>query len=172
MKIYASRIPAIAGAIAKNLIDSNAVEVEDGNREEFCLDIESVLRSYVDTERRIHEEAQAIMTKRGADFSSVYRIKSELAKKYNFGLAEDAVDWITDQIIEILYHTDHVEEIWVENNVIRRVSRDILLSMTNEDDALDVEVRKKIKNLSEGSVAWDVRYQQIMAELKRKKGLN
>ena len=171
MKIYRGRIPVIADEIARKLVEENGVEVLTEEREEFRLDIESVLKSYIDTERRVHEEAQDVIGKRGLDFSSLNRIKRDIAKKYNFAIGDDAIDWITDQLIEMLYHTTHVEEVWADNNDIRRISRPILVKHTSVDDELDVEVRKRIKNLSEGSVAWDIKYQQVLNDVKRKKGL-
>ena len=116
MKIYTSRISMMADEIAKHLIDEKAVEVTSEEMYEFRLDLESVLRSYVDTDRRIHEEAQELISRRGLDFTQLGRIKREVAKKYNFALGDDAIDWITDQMIEMLYHTTHVEEVWADNN--------------------------------------------------------
>ena len=171
MKIYTNRIGIMAMEIARHLMDEKAVEVTNEELSEFHADLESVLRNYVDTDRRIHEEAQEIISRRGLDFTQLGRIKREVAKKYNFALGDDAIDWITDQMIEMLYHTTHVEEVWADNNEIRRIARPILLKHTSLDEELDAEVRKKIKNLSEGSVAWDVKYQQVLEDVKRRKGL-
>ena len=161
----------MAGELAQKLIEANAVEVLDAEKDEFRLDLESVLKSYIETERRIHEEAQDVIRKRSMDFSALGRVRREIAKKYNFGLDDEAIDWITDQLIEMLYHTTHVEEVWADNNEIRRISRPVIEKHTAVDDELDAEVRKRIKNLAEGSVAWDIKYQQVLNELKKKKGL-
>ena len=171
MKIYKSRIPIIAADVARALIDAEAVEVAAEQTSLFIQDIADVLTSYIETERKIHEEAQDLIANRNVDFSSLGRFKRELAKKCNFGLGDDAIDWLTDHIIDMLYHTENVEEIWADNPQIRKISREVLYRHTQIDDDLDAEVRAKIKNLSEGSVAWDVRYQQVLAELRRRKGL-
>lgn len=157
--------------LASTLIAEKAIEVEASELREFHLDLEAVLKSYLETERRIHEEAQELIASRGLEFTSYGRLKHELAKKYNFSLGDDAVDWLTDQFIAILYHTSHVEEIWSDNNEIRRIIRPILIKHTSLDDELDAEVRKKIKNLNEGTVAWDIKYHQILEDVKRRKGL-
>lgn len=171
MKIYKSRISAIAADVAKALIEAEAVEVDEEQESHFVQDIADVLTLYVETERKIHEEAQELMVNRNVDFSSLGRFKRELAKKCNFGLGDDAIDWLTDHIIDKLYRTANVEEVWADDPQIRKISREVLYRHTQEDDALDAEVRAKIKNLSEGSVAWDVRYQQVLSELRRRRGL-
>ncbi len=171
MKIYKGRISLMAAEIAKKLIAEEAIEVTAEEMSEFHLDLEAVFKSYVDTERRIHEEAQELIAKRSLDYGSLNRLKRDIAKKYNFAIGEDAIDWLTDQLIEMLFHTTHVEEVWADNNDIRRIARPLIHKHTSIDDELDVEVRKRIKNLSEGSVAWDVKYQQVLEEVKRRKGL-
>lgn len=171
MKIYKGRIPLMANDIAKALIAAKAVEVLPEEMDEFHLDIVSVLEAYVDTDRRIHEEAQDMIARRNLDFSSLNRIKREVAKKYNFAVGDEGLDWIQDQIIEMLFHTTHVEEIWAENCEIRRIVREVLVLHTSLDDEIDAEVRKRIKNLNEGSVAWDVKYRQVLEDVKRRKGL-
>ena len=55
----------------------------------FIQDIADVLTSYIETERKIHEEAQDLIANRNVDFSSLGRFKRELAKKCNFGLGDD-----------------------------------------------------------------------------------
>lgn len=171
MKIYKGQAHQIAVEIANTLIKEEAVDVEQSEIDEFYLDIESVFRAYIDTDKQIYEEAQEMVQKRRLDFSSFHKIQREIAKKYNFALGEDAIDWITDQLIEMLFHTSHVEEIWADNNDIRRITRPIILKHTNIDSEVDAEVRKKIKNLSEGSMAWDVKYQQVLEDIRRKRGL-
>ena len=161
----------MAEDIANKLIAANAVEVSAEEKNEFLLDIQAVINSYVDTDRRIHEEAQQILSARGLDFSSFGRVKREVAKKYNFALGDEAMEWIIDQLIEMLFHTSHVEEVWAENCEIRVLTRDALHKYTLIDQELDVEVRKRIKNLNEGSLAWDVKYKQVLEEIRRTKGL-
>lgn len=171
MKIYKGRIPFIAAEIANALINAKAIEVEDDDNAAFLKDLEQVLYTYLETDRRIHEEAQDLIASKNGEFTAHARVKRELAKKYNFGLGDDAIDWLTDQIIDTLYNTEHVAEIWEDNPTIRKLSRDALYKHTQIDDELDAEVRAKIKNLAEGSVAWDVKYNQVLNDLRRQKGL-
>lgn len=170
MKIYKTQIPQIATELVKALIDNKAIEVVAAEMDEIQLDVESVLRSYVEMERQIHEEAQDIANKRSAEVNFP-KIKRDVARKYNFGIGEDAMDWITDQLIEMLLHTSHVDEVWADDCDIRRIARPVIQKNTEMDDKIDLEVRKKIKNLTEGSVAWDIKYQQVLDEVKRNKGI-
>jgi hypothetical protein len=39
------------------------------------------------------------------------------------------------------------------------------------DEALDQEVRGKMKHMAEGTSTWEVEYQRVMADIKARKGL-
>jgi hypothetical protein len=39
------------------------------------------------------------------------------------------------------------------------------------DEAIDQEVRDRIKNLEEGTQAWDVEYQKVLEQIKTKHGI-
>jgi len=39
------------------------------------------------------------------------------------------------------------------------------------DEAIDQEVRDRIKNLEEGTQAWELEYKRAMDQIKRKHGL-
>ena len=80
MKIYKSRIPIIAADVARALIDAEAVEVAEEQKSLFIQDIADVLTSYIETERKIHEEAQDLIANRNVDFSSLGRFKRELVQ--------------------------------------------------------------------------------------------
>lgn len=172
MKLYASKVKPIADSIARSLISEEAIEVEEDRVGEVVLDIESVLREYLRTQRQINDEARDLMDKRGHDFSMFGKTKREVARRHNFKFGEEAIGWICDQMIEMLLHTVHIEEVWAEDNVLRRVMRDILRKHMDVDSDLDEEVRKRIKNLNEGSDAWDIKYQQVMTQLKDSRGIS
>ena len=76
------------------------------------------------------------------------------------------------QIIEALFHSRHVDEVYAEDHALRKTLREILNRHTHVDDDLDKEVRKRIQNLQEGTGTWEIEYQKVMGDLKRLKGLD
>ncbi len=171
MKIYRGKIKQIAEEITRDLIKQEAIEVDESAIPEVRLDIESVLRAYVDTDQRLTNEARALLEERHLDASNFSRLKRELAKREGFGLGEEAMDWITDQLIEVIFHTAHVDEVWVEDHDLRRFMRPVLTRYSALESEVDEEVRRRIKNLNEGSTAWDIKYQQVLEDVKRRQGL-
>ena len=81
------------------------------------------------------------------------------------------MDYLLDQLIEMLMHSNNVAEIFVEDYELRRRMRDPLRKQVAEEEELQKEVRSRLKHVEEGSALWEVEYRRMMEEIKRRKGL-
>ena len=172
MRLYPGKVSAIAQEMVQQLAANNDIEVEAELAGEVVLDIESVLREYIRADRDITDKARERISREGIEFTQLNKIKQRIADERNFGVGDKAVDYLTKQIIEALFHSRNVGEVYAEDHTLRKTLRDVLNRHTHVDDDLDQEVRKKIKNLQEGTSAYEVEYQKVMGDLKRLKGLD
>ncbi len=170
MRLYASRIPALITEIVEALVQKELVEIAAPMVKEVELDVESVLKEYLRAERQLTDEAKDLAHQRGLDYSAHQKIKRQLAEQRKFGLYEDSVAYIANQLIETLLHSQHVEEIFGEDSDLRAAVAPVLKRHMAQADALDLEVRKRIKNLQEGTQDWEIRYQQTLERLKTARG--
>jgi hypothetical protein len=171
MRIYRERIGPIANSIVSGLIDEELIEVDAEQREEVELDVASVLTEYRRTDWQLSETARDQVSARGLDYSHTHKIKSQLAAKARFGLGDEAVEWLVGQILEILLQSRTVEEVYGEDHDIRRIVAPILKRELGVDTSLDLEVRKRIKNLEEGTEDFEIEYQKTMEKVRQAKGL-
>lgn len=171
MRLYSSRVPAISQEVVQTLIDRELIEVSRDNQPEVVLDAEAVLKEYLRTDRELTEEAKDVAQQRGLDYGAHQKIKRKLAERKRFGLYEDAVGYISNQLIEIFLQTRHVDEIYGEDHQLRAAIAPVVRKHMSAGDELDVEVRKRIKNLAEGTADWEIRYQQTLERLSRAKNL-
>ncbi len=172
MRLYPGKVSNIAQDMVALLVSNQDIEVDTELVGEVILDIESVLREYIRADREITDKARERISKDGIEFIQLNKIKQKLAEERNFGVGDRAVEYLTKQIIEALFHSRHVEEVFAEDHTLRKTLRDVLNRHTHVDDDLDQEVRKRIKNLQEGTQGYDIEYQKVMADLKRLKGLD
>lgn len=169
MKLYPGKIPTISQEIAAALTVDSDVEIREEEMSEVELDFSSVLKEYVRVEREITDQARELITKRDLDFTSLNKLKRRIADERGFGLNEDAVEYLVRQMIEMLMHSVHVEEVYAEDNVLRRKMAEVLRRYMNTDNELDREVRRRIKNLQEGTTGWEIEYRRLMEDLRRTK---
>jgi hypothetical protein len=140
-------------------------------REEVELDVGSVLKEYRRQDRELSEKARDIIAIQNLDFSHVHKVKARLARERGFGLGEDAIEWITSQILEILLQSTNVEEVYGEDNDLRRIIAPLLKRELGVADQMEEEVRKRIKNLTEGTLEYDNEYQRALQKVRDAKKL-
>ncbi len=169
MKLYAAKIEPIATEIINRLVEDGDIEVAE--RKEAELDVASVLKEYLRVDRELTERAKDILEIRGLSNSAFGRTKRHLAEQKDFGLGEDGVTWMMNQLLELFMQSQHVEEIYAEDAVLRRKMKDILQKHMAVDEELDREVRQKIRNLEEGTQTWEVEYNRVLEQIKQKHGL-
>jgi hypothetical protein len=169
MKLYPGKVETIAAEIIHRLVDDG--DIETGNRQEAQLDVASVLNEYLRVDKELTDRAKDILEIRGLGYSAFGRTKRQLAEQREFGLGEEGITWICNQLIEIFMSSAHIDEIFSDDVTLRRKLKDILRKHMAVDEELDQEVRQKIKNLQEGTSAWEVEYNRVMEQMKKKHGL-
>ena len=169
MRLFSGKIPTISEEIVRTLSAEGDIECEQPN--EVMLDIESVLKEYLRYERSVSDEAKNRLESRGLPYAQLGKLKSQVAKEKGAPQADDVLPYLLDQILNILFHSNNVDEIFAEDSQLRIKITPILRKHMDVGGELDEEVRSKIKNLQEGTASFEIEYQRIMGEMKRKKGL-
>lgn len=170
MRLYRGKIEAIADDVIRTLTSQELIEVE--NHAEAKLDIESVLKEHLRLDREIMEEAKNRMEARGLGYSQLGRVKGQIAKERGSADGEETLPYLLEQILNILFHSNNVGEIFAEDTELRKLIAPILRKHMDVDTDLDREVRSKIKNLEEGTSTFDVEYSRVMEQIKQKRGLS
>jgi hypothetical protein len=169
MRLFSSKVASIARDIVRELSDAKDIECETPHEVE--LDIESVLNSYLQIEKEAAEKAKDLMQQRGLAASEFTRMKKLVAEQKGIKIGDEMLDYLLDQIVELLMHSANVDEVYADDVTLRRHMKDVLKKHMSVDEELDQEVRQRIKNLEEGTATWDLEYSKVMEQIKQKHGL-
>jgi hypothetical protein len=170
MRLYSGKITPIAEELVRVLTAQGDIEVESAD--EVRLDVEAVLKEYVRRERELAEEAKNRLEARGLPATQLGKLKAQLASDVGFGTGEEALPYLVEQILEMLFHSQHVSEIFSDDAELRKRITPVLRKHMDVEEQLEKEVRARIKNLEEGTTAFEVEYQKVLEQIKRKKGLS
>ncbi len=170
MRLYSGKIPTVGAEIVKGLVEAGEIEVSD--RAEAEMDVQSVLKEYIRLDREITEKTKDVLQKRNLPYEQFGKVKRALAGEKGFGLGDEGLEWMTNQMIESFMQSPHIEEIFVEDSVLRKRMSDVLKKHMQVDEELDEEVRRRIKNLEEGTSTWEVEYGKVLDQIKRNRGLD
>jgi len=170
MRLYSGKIPAVGTEMVKALIETGDIEVTD--KAEAEMDVQAVLKEYLRLEREITDKAKDLLQKRNLPYEQFGKVKRTIAGEKAFGLGEDGLEWMTTQMIESFMQSPHIAEIFVDDSVLRKRMADVLKKHMQVDEDLDEEVRRRIKNLQEGTSTWEVEYGRVLDQIKRNRGLD
>ncbi|MET0592999.1 MAG: DUF507 family protein [Polyangiaceae bacterium] len=169
MRLYSGKVATIAGEIVKTLTEQSDIETKSGR--EVQADIESVLNQYLRTEKEASDKAKDAMQSRGIPNTDFSRMKKLAAEQMGIKVGDETIDYLLDQILEILMHSANVDEIFSEDIVLRRKMAPVLKRHMAVDEEVEREVRGKLKHVEEGTRTWEVEYTRMMEDIKRRKGL-
>jgi hypothetical protein len=100
------------------------------------------------------------------------RVRQQIAEHHGIKVGDDALDYLLDQVVEMLLHSHHVEEVYSEDVVLRRKMAPIFKKYMAADSELEAEVRAQLRHLKEGTAQWDIEYARVLEAVKRKRGLS
>jgi len=169
MRLFSGKIAPLSEEIVKVLLENQHIETEA--KREVVRDVESVFESYLQMDREATEKAKDLLQSRGLPPTEFPRVRKLAAEQKGIKVGEEMMDYLLDQLIEILMHSNNVAEVFAENHDLRRAMRPVLKKHLDVDEQLDIEVRGKLKHVQEGSRTWEIEYQRIMGDIQRRKGL-
>ena len=169
MRLHSPKVPAIAAEMMKALVDAKDIETESPN--EVKADIESVLEQYIRDEQAATERAKDILASRGLPQTEYQRVRKLAAEEKGIKIGEDAIDYLLDQLVEMMMHSSNVDEVFAEDYELRRKMRDPLRKQIVEEEAFEQEVRGRLKHVQEGTGLWEIEYRRMMDDIRRRKGL-
>jgi uncharacterized protein len=112
------------------------------------------------------------MEKRRLPYEQFGKLKRDLAEKKDFAIGEEMVGYIANQILEAFMHSRFVDEVFADDVDLRKKVNLILRKHLQVDDEIDEEVRRRIKNLQEGTAMWEIEYQRVMENIRQKHKLD
>jgi len=172
MRLYSAKVPSIAQEVVRALLSSKDIDLEDaGAQKEVVADVESVLRSYLETERIVDDKTRDLLARTGRGQNEFGKVREQIAEHQGIKVGDETLDYLLDQVVAMLMHSSHVEEVYAEDIVLRRHMTPIFKKHMQADTDVDTEVRAQLKHLKEGTAAWDIEYARALEAVKRRRGL-
>jgi uncharacterized protein len=169
MRLYAKKVSFISKSIVDILIELGHIEAD--NPDEVNLDIEAILNEYLRMESDLSDQANEKLKNLGLSREHFGRIKKGLAEANSFILGDEKIRYLSIQIVEMFWQSNNVDEIISEDYILRNKIDEILEKHLTLDIEIDQEVRKRIKNLEEGSSTWDIEYKKTLAKIQQRYSL-
>src|SRR4029077_19118566 len=119
----------------------------------------------------VNERTKELLERTGRGSTEYNRVREQIAESKGIKVGDETLDYLLDQVVEMLNHSHNVDEIYVEDVVLRRKMAPVFKKHMGVDSSLDTEVRAQLLHMKKGSSTWDIEYQRVLEQVKRKKGL-
>lgn len=166
MKIYRKVIPKIAKDSLRALLASQAIDVEDGKRDEAELDLAGVIVRYLNDVDRVSNDATEAIQRHELDISQLSQVKVSIAKTRKVPLGSEALEHVLTGMVGALYDSRYIEEIYLEDHEVQKIIQDAMGKYLGVDAELDREVRGRLKNLREGTSEWELEYNRLIDQIR------
>ena len=171
MRLYPKVIPTIAREVVQTLMQDGDIEVETLRIADAEMDMAAIMKEYLAAEERVNSATREALERRGYDHSKFNQVKREMADVRGFKMGDEGIEYCINQMIEFLLISRNVEEVYSEDQGIRRKVFQIFKKHLDVDDEIDREARARLKHLQEGTSAWDIEYGKTVELLRRSRGL-
>jgi hypothetical protein len=172
MRLYSAKVPSVAQELVRTLLTSKDIDLEDpAAQKEVIADVESVLRGYLETERIVDDKTRELLQRTGRGTGEFGKVRQQVAENQGIKVGDETLDYLLDQVVAMLMHSSHVEEVYAEDVALRRRMAPIFKKHMQADSDVDTEVRAQLKHLKEGTPQWDIEYSRALANVKRRRGL-
>jgi hypothetical protein len=172
VRIYRSQVPRLAEEIVTTLMGEDDIEVVPDNVTETVQDVRAIMDEHGRQEAKIVREVRDYMHERQITYDQFGKIKGQLCEEHNHPTGDDGVRWIIGQIIESFLMSNHVEEVYAEDFLMRRKMMLIFRRILIDEADLDREARTKIRNVREGTAEWEFEYKKALDDIRKKRGLD
>ncbi len=170
MRLYSGKVPAIATEIVRALLAAKDIEAE--SPKEVEADIAAVLNQYLSDEREVNERAKDVLERTGKSNADYQRVRAMVADEKGIKVGDETLDYLLDQVVEMLMHSNNVDEVFVEPTSScaarwRPSSRSTWPSTTRSTP----RSRAQLRHVREGTRDWEIEYARCSSRSSAEKGL-
>jgi uncharacterized protein len=169
MRLYSGKVSTIATEVVRALLASKDIEAE--TPKEVEADIAAVLNQYLSDEREVNERAKDVLERTGKPQTEFQRVRALVASEKGIKVGDETLDYLLDQVVEMLMHSGNVDEVYVEDVELRRRMAPVFKKHMAVDSSLDADVRAQLKHVREGTRDWEIEYAKVLEQVKRRRGL-
>lgn len=171
MKLYKNKVPIIAHEAIERLVRDGDIEVDPERRSEAEQDLIAIMEDYLRRDGFLREAIKDYMSSHGIAYGEYGRIRGRMAEERDQPLGDDVERYLVRQFTENLMITPNVEEVYEDDRVIYKKLMEVVKGHHVDEQEIREEARSKIKNVSEGTVEFEIAMRGAMLDVKKRRGL-
>ena len=171
MKLYKARINTIAHDVIETLCNENAIEVAMENRGEAEKDLIAIMEEYFRRDNDLRELVREHMAAGNVPYDQYGKTRNQVAERQGHPTGDEVQRYLARQIIENFMISRFVDEVYSDDRELFKRVRELIEKYDVDERALRQEAQDQIRNVSEGTVDYEIALSKAMREVKKRHGL-
>lgn len=171
MKLYRLKVPQIAHAVIEKLVNAGMIDVLPEGRAEAELDLVAIMEEYLRRDNELREAVREHMSAMNTPYDQYGKVRSQFAADWGHPIGNDVDRFLARQFIENFMISRWIDEVFAEDKEIHRAILEVLRAHDVDERALRDEARERVKNLTEGTVEYELALAEAMRDVKKRHGL-
>ncbi len=171
MRLYRTRIPVIANAVIERLCNENDIDVALQDRGEAEQDLVAIMETFLKRDLDLRDAVKDTMSRRAIPYDQYSKVRSQIAESWAHPTGESAKKFMARQFVENFMISNFIEEVYTDDDSLFRKTLDTIRSFDVDERALREEAKAQVKNVSEGTVDYEIAFAEALKEVKRRHGL-
>lgn len=171
MKLYRTKVPAIAKDVIDVLVRDEDIEIAPRNREEAEKDLVAIMEEFMRRDNDLRNQVRDHMASRNIPYDEYGKTRKAMTETADHPKGDEIDKFLARQFIENLLISKFVDEVFSEDKVIFKKILQALKSHDVDEDSIRQEAIGKIKNIAEGTVDYEIALQNAVKDVKKRRGL-
>ena len=171
MRLYRTRIPMIANAVIDRLCNDGDIDVELEDRPEGEQDLVAIMETFLKRDLDLRDAVKDTMSRNNVPYDRYSKVRSEIAEAWGHPTGESVKKYLSRQFVENFMISNFVQEVYSDDEMLFRKILDIIRSFDVDERGLRDEAKTLVKNVSEGTVDYEIAFAEALKEVKRRHGL-
>ncbi len=171
MKLYKVKIPVIAREVVETLANEGAIEVAMENRQEAETDLVAIMEEYLRRDNEVREAVREHMAQFSVPYDQYGKIRTQLAERFGHPTGDEVQRYMARQFVENFMISRFVDEVFAEDKELLKRVREIIERHDVDERALRTEAQEQIRNVSEGTMDYEIALSKAMRDVKKRHGL-
>lgn len=171
MRLYRARIPLVAHAVIERLANEGDLDVAMENRAEAEKDLVAIMETFLQRDLELRDAVKDTMSRRAIPYDQYSKVRSEIAEAWGHPTGDSVPKFLTRQFVEAFMISRFIDEVYSDDDALFKKTLDTLKGFDVDEKALREEAREKVKNVTEGTVDFEIAFAQALKEVKRRHGL-
>lgn len=171
MRLYRAKIPTIAKDVIDVLVAEEDIEVLPENREEAEKDLVAIMEEFQRRDMQLRDQVRDFMAARKIPYSDYGRTKKRVAEEMEHPINDDIERFLCRQFIENMLISRFIEEVWTEDKDMYKKVMGIIKGHDVDERDIREEAVAKIKNVTQGTVDYEIALQGAIKDVKKRRGL-